>query len=222
MIAAREAARELGLQFAGSRVSVQGFGNVGATTAILMHDQGCLIVAVSDVGGGIYAPDGLDPRAVLAHAQQSGQVAGFPGTERVTNAELLELPCDYLVPAALEGQIGRGNASAIKAKVIVEGANGPTTPDADEILAARNIFVVPDILANAGGVVVSYFEWVQDLQAYFWTEAQINAQLERIMVQSFADVVHLAKAKRVDLRVAAMIFAVQRVADALMTRGIYP
>ncbi len=222
MIVAREAARQRGIPFAGSRVAVQGFGNVGATTAVLMHAQGCRIVAVSDVAGGIYTPQGLDPRAVLAHVRQSGKVAGFPGAERVTNAELLELPCEFLVPAALEGQITRRNAPAIKATIVVEGANGPTTPEADEILAARGILVVPDILANAGGVVVSYFEWVQDLQAYFWTEAEINAQLERIMVQSFADVVRLARARGVDLRIAAMIFAVQRVADALMTRGIYP
>ncbi len=222
MIVAREAARQRGIPFVGSRVAVQGFGNVGATTAVLMHDQGCRIIAVSDVAGGIYAPQGLDPRAVLAHVRQSGKVACFPGAERVTNAELLELPCDFLVPAALEGQITRANAPAIKATIVVEGANGPTTPEADEILAARGILVVPDILANAGGVVVSYFEWVQDLQANFWTEEEINAQLERIMVQSFADVVRLAQARGVDLRIAAMIFAVQRVADALLTRGIYP
>ncbi len=222
MIAAREASRERGLPFAGSAVAVQGFGNVGATTAVLMHDQGCRIVAVSDVDGGIYAPRGLDPRAVIAHVREHGRVAGYPGTEPVTNTALLELPCDFLVPAALEGQITRKNASAIKTKIVVEGANGPTTPEADEILAERGVLVVPDILANAGGVVVSYFEWVQDLQAYFWTEAEINAQLERIMVQSFAAVVGLARARGVDLRIAAMIFAVQRVADALMTRGIYP
>ncbi len=222
MICAREAARERGIPLEGSRVVVQGFGNVGATTAALLHEQGCRIIAVSDVEGGIYAPDGLDPKAVIAHVGQHGRVAGFPGTQPVTNAALLELPCDFLVPAALEGQITRQNAAAIKAKIIVEGANGPTPPDADEILGERGVFIVPDILANAGGVVVSYFEWVQDLQAYFWTEAEINAQLERIMVKSFADVVALAHDREVDLRVAAMIFAVQRVADALLTRGIYP
>ncbi len=222
MIAAREAARDRGIPLAGSRVAVQGFGNVGATTAVLMADQGCRIVAVSDVYGGIYSPHGLDPRAVITYMQRTGNVAGFPGTEPVTNTELLELPCEFLVPAAIEGQITTQNAPAIQAQIIVEGANGPTTPEADEILHDRGILVVPDILANAGGVVVSYFEWVQDLQAYFWTEEEINAQLERIMVQSFASVSRLARARNVDLRIAAMIFAVQRVADALMTRGIYP
>lgn len=222
MIAAREAARERAMPFAGSRVAVQGFGNVGATTAYLMHDQGCKVVAVSDVSGGIYTPYGLDPRAVLRHVQQIGRVGGFPGTEQVSNAELLELPCDFLIPAAIEGQITRKNAARIQAKVIVEGANGPTTPEADEILADRGILVVPDILANAGGVVVSYFEWVQDLQAFFWSEPEINERLEHIIVHSFAAVVGLAQERGVNLRIAAMIFAVQRVADALMTRGIYP
>ncbi len=222
MIASREAARTEGLPFAGSRVVVQGFGNVGATAASLMHEQGCKVVAVSDIEAGIYSPQGLDPRAVLRHVQQTRTVGGFPGTQQVTNAELLELPCDFLIPAAIEGQITRSNADKVKAAIVVEGANGPTTPEADEILYDRGILVVPDILANAGGVVVSYFEWVQDLQALFWTETEINERLERIMVQSFAAVVKLARERDVDLRIAAMIFAVKRVADALMTRGIYP
>ncbi len=222
MIAVREAARERAMPVVGSRVAVQGFGNVGATAAYLMHDQGGKVVAVSDVKGGIYAPDGLDPRAVVRYVEQTRTVAGFPGTERVTNAELLELSCDFLIPAAIEGQITSKNADQIKAKIVVEGANGPTTPEADQILLDRGILVVPDILANAGGVVVSYFEWVQDLQALFWNEAEINERLERIMVQSFAGIVRLARERDVDLRIAAMIFAVSRVADALMTRGIYP
>jgi len=222
MIVAREAARLRGIPFGGSRVVVQGFGNVGSVAACLMHDQGCRIVGISDVYGGIHNPGGLDPRAVLRHVQGTGKVAGFPGTEIVTNAQLLELPCDFLVPAAIEGQITRDNAERIQAKVIVEGANGPTTPEADEILADRDILVVPDILANAGGVTVSYFEWVQDLQSFFWSEDEINQRLERIMVAAFEGVVHLAREREVDLRTAALIYAVKRVADALLTRGIYP
>ena len=222
MIVAREAARQYGLPFAGSRVVVQGFGNVGSVTAYLMHDQGCRIVAVSDVHSGVSNPGGLDPRAALRHMQQTGQVAGLPGTETVANNDLLELPCDFLVPAAIEGQITRANAGRIQAKIVVEGANGPTTPEADEILADRGIVVVPDILANAGGVTVSYFEWVQDLQSLFWSEEEINQRLERIMVQAFHGVVHLAREREVDLRTAALIYAVKRVADALLTRGIYP
>ena len=222
MIAAREAARVQEMPFAGSRVVVQGFGNVGSVSAYLMHDQGCKIVGISDVSGGIHTPSGLDPRAVLRHVQQTGGVAGFPGSTSVSNTELLELPCEFLVPAALEGQITRENAPRIHAKTIVEGANGPTTPEADEILADRGIVVVPDILANAGGVTVSYFEWVQDLQSLFWSEEEINHRLEQIMVQAFRGVVQLARERDVLWRTAALIYAVKRVADALLTRGIYP
>ncbi len=222
MIVAREAARIRGIPFATSRVVVQGFGNVGSVAAYLLHDQGCTIVGISDVSGGIYSSKGLDPRAVLRHMQQTGRVAGFPGTETVSNTDLLELPCDFLVPAAIEGQITRENAGRIQAKIVVEGANGPTTPEADEILADRDILVVPDILANAGGVTVSYFEWVQDLQSLFWSEEEINQRLERIMVQAFKGVVDLARERDVELRTAALIYAVKRVADALLTRGIYP
>jgi len=222
MIAAREAAKERAAPFAGSSVAVQGFGNVGEATARLMHEQGCRVVAVSDVFGGIYDPAGLDPHAVLRHLQQTGRVAGFPGATDVSNAELLEVPCDFLIPAAIEGQITRHNADRIKATIVVEAANGPTTPVADEILTRRGILVVPDILANAGGVTVSYFEWVQDLQSYFWTEDEVNAHLERIMVSTFTRVAALARERGVTLRTAALIVAVSRVADALRTRGIYP
>jgi glutamate dehydrogenase (NAD(P)+) len=222
MIAAREAARLRGLSFEGSRVAIQGFGNVGEAVARLMHAQGCQIVAVSDLHGGIYAPEGLDPAAVLGHMQRAGSVIRFPGTRPVSNAGLLELPCDFLIPAAIEGQITEENAHRIDAAVIVEAANGPTTPEADEILARRGVLVVPDILANAGGVTVSYFEWVQGLQSYFWTEDEISDHLERIMVSTFDRVAALAVERRVSLRTAALIVAVRRVADALMTRGIYP
>jgi glutamate dehydrogenase (NAD(P)+) len=218
----REAARLRGVSLRGSRVAVQGFGNVGEAAARLLHEQGCTIVAVSDISGGCYNPSGLDPQAVLKHIQHGGTVPRFSGGDPVGNADLLELPCDVLIPAAIEGQITGENAVRVKAGIVVEAANGPTTPDADAILADRGILVVPDILANAGGVTVSYFEWVQDLQAYFWSEKEINDHLEHVMVSTFARVADLAASRGVTLRTAALIVAVQRVADALLTRGIYP
>ena len=222
MIAAREAARTRGIPFAGARVVVQGFGNVGGTAAALMAAEGCRVVAVSDAFGGLYNRDGIDLTALRRHVASTGRVVGFPGADAVGGAELLELPCEFLVPAAVEGQITSRNAARIDARAVVEGANGPTTPDADAILEDRGILVVPDILANSGGVVVSYFEWVQDLQAYFWSEAEINAHLTRIMVDGFARVAAVAAAERVSLRTAALLVAVRRVAAALDERGIYP
>ncbi len=222
MIVAREAARTRGIPLAGSRAAVQVFGNVGSTAARLLHAEGCRIVGLSDVYGGIYDPRGLDPAAVERHVRAAGRVGGFPGAREVSNAELLEVPCDVLVPAAIEGQLTRENAPRVRARIIVEGANGPTTPEADEILGDRGILVVPDILANAGGVIVSYFEWVQDLQSFFWSEDEINAQLERLMVRSYEMVSAFARAHRVSLRMGALVFAVKRVADALVTCGIYP
>jgi glutamate dehydrogenase (NAD(P)+) len=222
MIVTREAARLRGMPMAGSRVAIQGFGNVGEAAARLLHEQGCRIVAISDIKGGCYNPAGLDSRAVREYSRQVGSVGHFPGAQAVSNAEVLEVPCDILIPAAIEGQITAENAPRIKAAIVVEGANGPTTPEADAILADRGVLVVPDILANAGGVTVSYFEWVQDLQAYFWSEAEINEHLERVMVSTFHRVVHLSDARHVTPRTAALIVAVQRVADALLTRGIYP
>ncbi len=222
MFVTREATRLRGVPLRGSRVVVQGFGNVGEAAARLLHEQGCTIVAASDVSGGCYNPSGLDPGAVLRHIQHGGTVSRFPGAEAVSNAELLELPCDVLIPAAIEGQITRENAARIRAAIVVEAANGPTTPEADAILADRGVLVVPDVLANAGGVTVSYFEWVQDLQAYFWSEEEINNHLERLMVSTFTRVGDLAASRRVTLRTAALLVAVQRVADALLTRGIYP
>ncbi|MDR7537678.1 MAG: Glu/Leu/Phe/Val dehydrogenase [Armatimonadota bacterium] len=222
MLSAREVARLHGLPWTGARVVVQGFGNVGEATARLMWDEGCTIIAASDVNGGIYNPRGLDLPGLQAHVARSKTVVGFPGCEPISNRDLLELPCDYLVPAALEGQITGENAGRIAARVIVEGANGPTTPEADEILADRGILVVPDILANSGGVIVSYFEWVQDLQSLFWDEDEINRRLEQIMVRSVRGVVALAQAEGVTMRAAALLRAVQRVADALTIRGIYP
>ncbi|MDQ7819654.1 MAG: Glu/Leu/Phe/Val dehydrogenase [Armatimonadota bacterium] len=221
-IVAREAAALAGLPLAGSRVVVQGFGNVGSVAACLLHDLGCRVVAVSDVFGGIYNPAGLNPWEVAEHVRRTGRVQGFPRARTVTNEQLLELPCEILVPAAVEGQITARNAARVQARMIVEAANGPTTPEADQILDDRGVLVVPDILANAGGVTVSYFEWVQDLQSFFWSADEITRRLEQVMVQAFHGVELLARERGVDLRTAALIYAIGRVADALLARGLYP
>jgi len=223
-IVAREAAKHIGLKFDDASLVVQGFGNVGSASAMLMYNMGARVVAVSDVGGGYYHPRGLDMPAMIEYVRQNRTLNGYKqaGLEHVSNAELLELECDILVPAALENQITQHNANRIKARIIVEGANGPTTPTADDILYDRGIFVVPDILANAGGVTVSYFEWVQGLQEFFWSEEEINERLERIMVRSFGSVLDLALRHKVALRTAAYLVAVKRVADATLIRGIYP
>ena len=223
-IVAREAAKHLGLKFDQMSAVVQGFGNVGGVSAEMIDSMGARVVAVSDVSGGYYNPRGLDIPAMLRYARLNRSLSGYtqPGLELVSNSELLELPCDILVPAALENQITGANADRIKARIIVEGANGPTTPTADEILYDRGVFVVPDILANAGGVTVSYFEWVQGLQEFFWSEEEINERLERIIVRSFTSVLELALKHKIPMRTAAYMVAVKRVADATMIRGIYP
>jgi glutamate dehydrogenase (NAD(P)+) len=221
-IVALEACRRLGRDPAATTVAVQGFGNVGATAARLMAEAGFRVCAVSDVYGGIYAPAGLDVTAVLQHQRVSGRVEGFPGTQAVSNAALLELPVDMLVPAALENQVTARNAGRIQATLIIEGANGPTTPDADHMLEQRGVVVVPDILANAGGVTVSYFEWVQDIQSFFWEEGEINQKLERVMRKAFAQTCEQSDAHGVSLRMGAYLVAVKRVADATAVRGIYP
>ena len=204
-------------------VAVQGFGNVGGELVKLLgRDSAYRIVAVSDARGGIYNPNGLDPNAVHLYKQETGWVSGFLQADPITNAELLSLPVDVLVPAALENQINLRNADQVRAKMIVEGANGPVTPDADLILQGNNVIVVPDILANAGGVTVSYFEWVQSLQAFFWDESQINTQLERVMTQAFAAVVETGERHQVDLRTAALMLAIERVTEATAIRGIFP
>ena len=221
-LVAREACRHAGIPLDGTRVAVQGFGAVGTTVSSLLHDHGCAIVAVSDTRGGVYNPKGLDPRALRAYKDDHGTVVGFPGTDRITNADLLALSCDILVPSALEAQITKENAGAVQAKIIAEAANGPVTPAADDILADAGVLVVPDILANSGGVIVSYFEWVQGLQQFFWTEDEVNHNLERIMRRSFGQVLQTSEEKATTMRTAALIRAVERVADALLTRGIYP
>jgi glutamate dehydrogenase (NAD(P)+) len=206
----------------GQTVSIQGYGNAGSIAATLLAEEGATIVAVSDSTGGIHNPAGLDPAKVNAWKQEHGTVVGFPGADEVTNQEILELNCDILVPAALENQITKHNAPRIQAKVIAEAANGPTTPEADEILYDRGVFVIPDILCNAGGVTVSYFEWVQDMQSFFWTEERINDSLKGIMDRAFGSVHEMAERREVDMRTAAYMVAVARVAEATTLRGLYP
>ncbi len=216
------AAKLRGFDLEGAKVVVQGFGNAGAVAATLIGQLGATVVAVNDSTAGIYNPNGLDPKAVLRHKQETGTVGGFRGAEPVSNAELLTLPCDILIPAALEKQITERNAGEIKASIVAEAANGPTTPEADLILRSRGVFLIPDILANAGGVTVSYFEWVQALQAFSWTEREVNSRLRNIMDKAFHDVHATAEKYDVDMRTAALITAVGRVADATTIRGIYP
>ncbi|MGH2378104.1 MAG: Glu/Leu/Phe/Val family dehydrogenase [Candidatus Limnocylindria bacterium] len=217
-----EASKALGLDLDGARVVVQGYGNAGMYSAKLIAELGATVIAVSDTSGGIANQRGLDPQKVEAFKRETGRVQGLPGAERISNTELLELDCDILIPAAIENQIGAHNAPDIKAKIVAEAANGPTSPEADRILHDRGVMVIPDILCNAGGVTVSYFEWVQDLQNLFWREATINARLKEVMVKSFNDVLDLSRKHKVDMRTAAYMLAVSRVADATLTRGIYP
>jgi len=218
----REACRTLGLALSGATVAVQGFGNAGSNVARFLHEDGARSIALSDSKGGIYNPHGIDPEAALAHKARTGALQGLPDTEAITNEELLELPCDILVPAALENQITRRNADRVRARLIAEAANGPTTPDADDILFERGIMVIPDILANAGGVSVSYFEWVQDQYGFFWPEDEVRRHLERIMTNAFHEVRATAERYRVDLRRGAYILAIGRVAEATRVRGIFP
>ncbi|CAN5329187.1 Glu/Leu/Phe/Val dehydrogenase [soil metagenome] len=214
--------KHLGRSVEEARVVVQGYGNVGANTVELLADQGCMIVAASDVHGGVYNPGGLSPHRMNRFKQEAGTIFGYEGGERVSNAELLELDCDVLIPAALEGQLTEENADRVAASVIVEAANGPTMPEADEIFTERGLTVVPDILANAGGVTVSYFEWVQDLQAYYWSEDEVNDRLRSIMEASYVSVLGLAEDAKVSMRTAATMLGVDRVAAAHRTRGLYP
>ena len=218
----KAAAREYDMSLKGARVVVQGFGNVGAIAAKLLYEEDCRVIAVSDSKGGVYNANGLNIAKVLAEDAEGGSVTQHRHGDRIANEEILELDCDILVPAATEGQITRKNADRIRARIVAEGANGPTTPEADQILAAKGIAVIPDILANAGGVAVSYFEWVQDLQQYFWHEYQINERLAEIMTTAFQRVVAMSRKEQVDLRTAALMLAVKRVADGKQLRGLYP
>jgi glutamate dehydrogenase (NAD(P)+) len=217
-----DAAAHLGMDLTKATVAVQGFGNAGYIAAKLMTDEGSSVIAVSDTGGAIHKQAGLDVDKVLAWKKEHGTVVGFPGSTTITNGELLELPCDVLIPAAYENQITAQNAANVKAKIVAEAANGPTTPEADKILAAKGVFMIPDILANAGGVTVSYFEWVQDLNRDHWSEAVVNAKLKEIMDRSFAEVLAMATLEKVDMRTAAYLVAVKRVADTTALRGLYP
>ena len=222
MVTTLEALQVMEIPVHDAEIVVQGFGNVGSASARLMHDAGARIIAVGDVFGAIYNRHGLDIPSLVSHVQATGSVVGFPETEPIDKAALLELECDVLIPAALEGQITRANADRIHARIIAEGANGPTTPDADDILHERGTFIIPDILCNAGGVTVSYFEWVQDLQQFFWNDDEIDKRLGQIMTRSFRDVLGVMRDKGVDMRTAAYIRAIDRVAKATMIRGIYP
>ena len=204
------------------RVAIQGFGNAGSIAATLISDEGATVVAVSDSTGGIHNPDGLDIKRVIGWKKEHGTVQGFPGSTDIDNAAVLEVDCDILIPAALENQITSRNADRIKARLIAEAANGPTTPEADQILWKKSKFMIPDILCNAGGVTVSYFEWVQDLNRDHWSEKVVNEKLKEIMVRAFGETLAIARRDQIDMRTAAYLLAVQRVADATAMRGLYP
>jgi glutamate dehydrogenase (NAD(P)+) len=218
----REALRDHNIQPEDCSVVIQGFGNVGGIAARLLGEMGCKVVGISDISGGLYNPRGIDVRLAARYSREHGGLGGFPNAERVTNEELLELPCDVLIPAALENQLTRSNAERVKASLVIEAANGPTTPEADHILGERGVTIVPDILANAGGVTVSYFEWVQDLQRFFWAENEINQRLEAIMTRAYQAVCAKAEEQQVSLRLGAYLLAVTRVAEATELRGVYP
>ncbi len=217
-----EAASHIGLDISTARVAVQGFGNVGGVSAKLFAQAGSKVVAVQDHGGTVYRDTGLDVTALLAHVAQRGSVEGFAGGEVIPDDAFWGVPCDILIPAALEGQITAANAGQIQARMVIEGANGPTTPQADDILHDRNVLVLPDVIANAGGVTVSYFEWVQDFSSFFWTEDEINARLVRIMREAFAAVWQVAQDNQVSLRTATFIVACKRILHSREMRGLYP
>jgi len=218
----QEACKVRRVPLRGAKVAIQGFGNAGGIAARLFHEQGAKIIAISDSKGAVVNTRGIDPLKAIRHKQKNGSVVALAGTSRIRPAELLELKCDILIPAALENEITAQNAANIKAKIVVEAANGPVTPMADDILARKGIFLLPDILANAGGVTVSYFEWVQDLQNFFWEEQDVNAKLDRIMKRAFREVYETSRQYRVNMRVAAYILAISRVAQATLVRGLFP
>jgi len=217
-----EAVKDLNMVLKGMKVAVQGFGNVGMHAAKFLHEEGCKIVGVSDSKGGIYNPDGINPIKVLKHKNETGSVRGFEGSKDITNEELLELECDILIPAALENQITEKNAPNIMTKMVVEGANGPTTPKANKILYEKGVLVIPDILANAGGVTVSYFEWVQNLGREHWTEYEVNNRLKHKMVKGFGDTFETSEKYEIDMKTAATVLGISRVAEAIKTLGFWP
>ena len=216
------AMRKVGVPLEGARIAVQGFGNVGNAAARIFHDAGAKIVAIQDVSGTVVSTAGIDPYAALEHLHSTGSILGLSGTEPLERDGFWDVDCDVLIPAALENQLTAENAHRIRAKVVIEGANGPTTPAADDILQGNGVTVVPDVLANAGGVTVSYFEWVQDFSSFFWTEDEINARLERIMREAFASLWEVSQKHGVTLRTAAFIVACTRVLEARALRGLYP
>lgn len=220
VITVREAAKSLGMNLKGATAAIIGFGNVGGIAARLLDQLGCRVIAVTDVAGGAYNPMGLDISLLQSHLAKTGSVEGCPGTKNIANDELLALKCDIIIPAALENQITEQNAGSIKAKIVCEGANGPTTPGADRILFDKKVLVVPDVLANAGGVTVSYFEWVQNLAGYYWSEEEVNGKLETTMVNAFNNVYGIYKKRRdVNMRGAAYMLSVERIAEAMRLRG---
>jgi glutamate dehydrogenase (NAD(P)+) len=221
MIVTRESARHMGFDIQGATVAVQGFGNVGSISAALLSEIGARIVAVTDWKSGVYNGRGLDVQGLLDHVKRNQTVEGFPGAEPITNEQLFALEVDVLIPAALENQLTKENASAVRAKIVIEGANGPTTPEAHRILHDRGVFVVPDILANSSGVTASYFEWVQDRYGYFWTEKEVNERLEGKMGEAFSAVLRTSLKYKVDMRIAAYIVAIERVATVTRMRGMY-
>ena len=219
----REAAPHVGIKLKGASIAVQGFGNAGSVAANILHDEfGAKIIAVSDSAGGIHNPEGLDPHKVDAHKHSTGSVVKYPGSNPISNEELLELKTDVLIPAALENQLTSKNAGKVQAKIIAEAANGPTVPEADKVFFEKKITVLPDILANAGGVTVSYFEWAQNIQEYSWSLAEVNNRLNKVMTESYARVHKVAEERKVDNRTAAYVVAIQRVVDALHIRGFFP
>jgi glutamate dehydrogenase (NAD(P)+) len=222
LVAVEEACRVKKMSVRGSSVAIQGFGNAGSLAAKLFAEKKARVIAISDSRGGVFNSRGIDPLKAMRYKERSGTVVGMPGTSRISNDELLTMKCDILIPAALENVITLNNADQIKAKIVAEAANGPTTPHADEVLARKGIMLLPDILANAGGVTVSYFEWVQDLQSFFWSEAEVNAKLESVMRRAFQEVHESARKHRTHMRTGAYCLAVGRVADATLVRGLFP
>jgi glutamate dehydrogenase (NAD(P)+) len=222
LVAVEEACRVKKMSVRGSSVAIQGFGNAGSLAAKLFAEKKARVIAISDSRGGVFNSRGIDPLKAMRYKERSGTVVGMPGTSRISNDELLAMKCDILIPAALENVITLNNADQIKAKIVAEAANGPTTPHADEVLARKGIMLLPDILANAGGVTVSYFEWVQDLQSFFWSEGEVNAKLESVMRRAFTEVHESARKHRTHMRTGAYCLAVGRVADATLVRGLFP